>query len=255
MQRTPPRRIIIDMTGYPALRHVLDDVLSRHPLADRAEVLEMLCMPLADPLHGRLDGTAWTRRAIEAVGVAVDQEDADAIIRRAHLHLDPSDDEQAAEKEWEAELEAAGIRREQPAPPTFPAPSMPGGNWLVEAIERHRLTLTPQQLAIEDATGLAEQEICGPGPLADVVVALELRMTDADAGEADRAGAEYLTLVLDEGLALDMDRYVLAMLVWSEGGRRPHGYGDDGTGPRRPPKGPAPRGPSPTPVPRRMATA
>lgn len=212
----------------------------------------MLCMPLADPLHDRLDGTAWTRRVLETVGVVVDEKDTDAFIRRAHLNLDPSDAEQSVKTEWAAELEAAGIRRGQPTTRATATPSTPGANWLDEAIERHRLTLTTEQLAMDDATGLAEREIYGPGPLADVVVALRQRMADADPGETYHAGAEYLTLMLDEGLAFDMDRYVLAMLVWSEGGRRPHGYGDDGAGPRRHLEGPALRGPSPTPVPRKM---
>lgn len=205
--------------------------MSRHPLAERDELLEMLCMPLADPLYGRLDGTAWVRRALEAAGIVIDERDADAFIKRAHMDLDPSDAENAVEEEWDAELEAAGVKRQPPPITPTPKPSTPGGNWIVEAIERHRSTLTPEQLAVEDATGMAEREIYGPGPLATSVVALMSRMAVAGQEHADGAALEFLTLVLDEGFALQMDRYVLALLIWSEGGQRPHGYGDDGTGP------------------------
>ena len=93
--RSHPRKVA--MGKPPTVRHVYDDIMSRHHLAERAEVLEMLCMPLADPLHGRLDGTAWVRRALEAAGIVIDERDADAFIKRAHLDLDPSDAEKCGQ--------------------------------------------------------------------------------------------------------------------------------------------------------------
>lgn len=204
------------MENAPSVRDVFEDIITRHPLAERDMVLEYLCRTIADPVFGKFNGTQWVRQIIRKAGLAVDENDERAFIYRAYQELEPADKEiinYSSGHDEDDYPEAPKTLDEYEGQPS-----------VLQSIRIHRILTPAGQLAIEDATDAAEREIWGDwndNGKADLVIALEQRIDLAHEEESENLGAEIVGLVLEEGLAFYMDRYILALLVYSEGGQRP----------------------------------